>query len=97
MKLKPNEIELKGSWKLKGFSMKADDMCVRIEKLISEYLMEIGIDENGWNKLFQDPEDKRYWELTYPESEMHGGGPPLLRHLSIQEVRSKYPLIVGNL
>lgn len=92
MKLKPNEIELKGNWKLKGSSIKVDLVCERIEKLISEYLVEIAINENGWNKLFQDPEDKRYWELTYPESEMHGGGPPLLRYLSIQEARSKYPL-----
>jgi hypothetical protein len=86
IKLKPNEIELRGSWELVGNSMKADEVSQRIETLISTYLIEAGEDESGWIKLYQDPEDKRYWELSYPESEMHGGGPPLLRNLSLQEV-----------
>ncbi len=90
MKLTSNEIELRGSWKPVGTSMKADDISDRIERLISSYLMEISEDESGWNKLYQDPEDKRYWELSYPESEVHGGGPPLLRNLSLQEAMQKY-------
>lgn len=90
MKLKPNEIELRGSWELVGTSMKADDVSNRIESLISTYLTEIGEDESGWNKLYQDPEDKRYWELSYPESEMHGGGAPLLKNVSLQEAKGKY-------
>jgi len=28
--------------------------------------------------------------LTYPESEMHGGGAPLLRNLSEIEAKNKY-------
>ena len=90
MKLKSNEIELKGGWKLVGTSMRVDDVCERIESLISSYLIKIGEDESGWNKLYQDPEDKRYWELSYLESEMHGGGAPLLKNLSLQEVNEKY-------
>lgn len=90
MKLKPNEKELRGSWKIEGDSMKANEICERIESLISSYLIGIGEDESGWNKLYQDPEDKRYWELSYPESEMHGGGTPLLRNLNLQEAKEKY-------
>lgn len=97
MKLKPNEIELRGSWKLEGTSMNADAVCMRIESLIATYLIEISEDDSGWNKLFQDPEDKRYWELSYPESEMHGGGAPLLRNLSLQEAKEKYPLAGAGL
>jgi hypothetical protein len=90
MKLKPNEIELQGSWEFVGNSMKADNISERIENLVSSYLIEISEDESGWNKLYQDPEDKRYWELSYPESEMHGGGAPLLKSLSLNEAKKKY-------
>jgi hypothetical protein len=30
--------------------------------------------------------------LTYPESEMHGGGAPLLRNISETEAKTKYGL-----
>ncbi|MBK7985535.1 MAG: hypothetical protein IPK11_01125 [Ignavibacteria bacterium] len=90
MKLKPKEIELRGSWELVGNSIKADNISVRIENLTSCYLIEISEDESGWKKLYQDPEDKRYWELSYPESEIHGGGAPVLKNLSILEVKEKY-------
>ena len=92
MKLKPNEIELRGGRELEGNSVKADNISERIESLISSYLVEINEDESGWSKLYQDPEDKRYWELSYPESEIHGGGAPLLRNLSLQEVKKKYQI-----
>ena len=92
MKLKPNEIELRGSWKLEGTSMNADAICVRIESLITNYLVKISEDDSGWDKLFQDPEDKRYWELSYPEGEMHGGGAPLLINLSLQKAKEKYQI-----
>ena len=93
MKLKPNEIELRGNWEFVGNSMKADNISERIENLISSYLIEISEDESGWNKLYQDPEDERYWELSYPESEMHSGGAPLLKNLSLHEAKEKYQAI----
>jgi len=90
MKIKHDEIEQIGKWIQVESSLQADEVCLRIEKLISYYLIEIAIDSSGWEKLFQDPDDKRYWELTYPESEMHGGGAPLLRNLSEIEAKNKY-------
>lgn len=89
MKLMPDEIELRASWVL-DTSMKNDEVGERIENLISNYLIEVSEDESGWEKLYQDPEDKRYWELTYPESEAHGGGAPLLRNLLEPEAKKKY-------
>lgn len=92
MKLKPDEIELHGKWKLIGTSIKADTTSKRIERLISTYLIEIDEDESGWNKLYQDPDDKRYWELSYPESEIYGGGAPLLKRISLEEAKEKYQI-----
>jgi Immunity protein 27 len=40
--------------------------------------------------LYVDPSDSRYWELIYPDSQLHGGGPPTLRNLSEAAARKKY-------
>jgi Immunity protein 27 len=93
MKLKSNETELQGSWDIEGDSIYADEVCVRIENLITNYLTKIIEDESGWNKLYQDPDDKRFWELSYPESDRHGGGAPLLKNLSLNEVKEKYKIV----
>ena len=42
--------------------------------------------------LYRDPGDGRYWELAYPNGEMHGGGPPSLIMLTEQEAKTKYGL-----
>ena len=93
MKLRPEEKILKGGWKLSSGSMEADSVSERIEWLITKCLVGIGEDESGWNKLYQDQEDNRYWELTYPESETQGGGIPQLENISIQKAEKKYQLI----
>lgn len=91
MKIKAEETILKGGWKLSGGkSMEADSVSKRIEWLITKYLIEVGEDESGWNKLYQDPEDNRYWELTYLESQTHGGGAPQLENIAPQEAAKKY-------
>jgi hypothetical protein len=46
----------------------------------------------GWTKLFIDKIDGRYWELTHPHGDWHGGGPPTLTCVSESYVRSKYKL-----
>jgi len=92
MTLHPYEKELRGNWYYRGGTIQEDEICERIKYLISYHLIEIGIDESGWCKLYQDPRDNRYWELSYPESEMHGGGAALLSNVSLQEVFKKYQL-----
>jgi len=89
-KLSPDEFELRGNWKLGDSTPMGDEVCKRIEWLTKEYLVKITLHDSGWNLLFQDPNDKRYWELTYPQSELHGGGPPMLKVLSEDKVQQKY-------
>lgn len=72
-KLQANEIKLQATLKHNGFEMQNDAIGERIQFLISNYLMEITTDSSGWFKLFQDPSDNRYWELSYPEGELHEG------------------------
>jgi len=35
-----------------------------------------------WSLLYRHPETGDLWDVTYPQSEMHGAGPKRLRHLT---------------
>lgn len=86
----PNETLLTGKWVLSQGRVVGDATCERIDKLIGGYLVKLGHDQSGWDTLYRDPKDGRFWELIYPQSEMHGGGPPELRYLSPEEAAPKY-------
>ena len=90
MKIRPDETEIRGSWIQSGKEFVADETCRRIERLVSTYLEKVGCDASGWDTLYRDPANGEYWELVYSQSELHGGGPPTLRKVSLDEARSKY-------
>ena len=90
MKIDPKEEEIRCEWTLNGSQVRGDANCDRIDELIDSHLREIARAPSGWETLYIDPDDGRFWELTYPRGEMHGGGPPLLRHLSGAEAGAKY-------
>jgi hypothetical protein len=71
-----------------------DSTCQRIEWLTEHYLTKVaGSPEGGgWEALYQDPADGRYWERSYPRGELHGGGPSRLRTLKSDEREKKYGL-----
>ncbi len=84
------ETELLGSWVNKAGSIIADDVSKRIEALISKELKGVGTSGDGWDALYIDPSDGRYWELTYPDSDSHGGGAPKLSSMTAEQVKAKY-------
>jgi hypothetical protein len=88
--IKASETLLTGRWVLQGGRLAADDVCDRIFALTKSYLVEVARDASGWNTLYRDPNDGRYWELTYPQGELQGGGPPQLRCVQAKEVTEKY-------
>jgi len=95
--LQPWETNLTGEWKLVDGEMMGNEACERIEYLVSNVLEEVGRDATDWDILYRDPHDHRYWELIYPQSHMHGGGPPQLRCLTFTEARIKYgDIVTGN-
>lgn len=57
---------------------------------LSGQLPRVGIADGGWSALHFDPADGRLWEFTFPESRLHGGGPPLLHVVSEEKAREKY-------
>jgi len=90
--LQPSEIKLIGEWSMIDGKMVANETCERISDLTSGVLQKIGYDESGWDILYKDPNDGRFWELVYPQSHMHGGGPPQLVYISADDAKTKYDI-----
>lgn len=90
--LKYNETILAGSWVNDKDKVTKDDICKRIEWLVTNHLKKISADQSGWEILYQDPNDKRYWVLTYPNSDWHGGGPPTLKTLSLTDAQTRFKI-----
>jgi hypothetical protein len=89
--LAPDEGDLRGSWLVqKDRSVIADAVEKRIEWLTKQKLRHVATESSGWVTLYRDPRDGRFWELTYPQSEMHGGGPRRLHAISREEAAAKY-------
>jgi hypothetical protein len=90
--LRANETELTGVWRFEDGSMTADATCERIHWLLDRVLKKVA-DSPGagsWETLYQDPNDGRYCGRVYPQSEMHGGGPPRINALTVEEAHRKY-------
>ena len=91
--LKNSETILIGSWFKDKDKIVSDDTCKRIEWLIKNHLKKISENKSGWEILYQDQNDKRYWVLTYPNSDWHGGGPSTLKTLSQADAQTKFKII----
>jgi hypothetical protein len=90
MRLLPEENELVGQWIFRNNMIIPDSVCERIKFLLNNHLTLIKSDDSGWNQLFKDNQDNRYWELSYPQGDLEGGGPPRLRSLSFEEANRLY-------
>lgn len=85
-----NSSELIGSWILKDGHLTEDETSRLIEYLIQEKLQRIAVTSDGWEILYRDPQDQRFWELTFPKGEMQGGGPRTLRIISEEAAKLKF-------
>jgi hypothetical protein len=99
MKLKSNETNISGKWIEKDGMVVADAACKRIEWLVDNDLRQIAFSPQwgAWETLFKDLSDGRFWERTYPNSQMHGGGPPTLKVIKEKEAMQKYEFTANDL
>lgn len=81
MKLGPEEELLSGGWENTRFGIQADATQKRIDFLVANHLEKLEEACSDWGSFYRDPEDGRIWKLSYPNSELHGGGPAELRCL----------------
>ena len=79
--------EMKGRAFVSG-AVRGDDVCA--VRLIEYDLEKLASSHDGWDALYIDPSDGRLWELTYPDSHLHGGGPPALTIMSQRQAAKKY-------
>jgi hypothetical protein len=96
MRIAAEETDLRGNWINEDGVIVADGTCHRIDWLITNWIQRVCADSSGWDVLYKDPHDGRYWELIYPQSGMHGGGPPTLRFMPTDIAKSKYGKDVGT-
>jgi len=94
--LATHETCLTGAWLETKRRIVEDPAARRIGQLIDQHLVELCADPSGWAVLYRDPGDGRLWELTWPQSELHGGGPPRLICLAVEAARAKYGAIVDR-
>ncbi len=86
----PRERALVGKWIVQGVAPEADETSRRIDSLIANHLIEVARSKDGWSRLFRDPSDGRLWECTYPQSDLHGGGPPALLCINSAHAQDVY-------
>jgi hypothetical protein len=94
MKPSGNDTIFQGRWLFDGSRNHADKICERIEWLTRSHLKKLASSPQwgDWEVLFVDPDDGRFWELTYPQGELQGGGPPQLQVLDKDVALAKYHL-----
>ncbi len=85
-----DEKQLVGGYAIINGRVESDQITERINYLTENVLVRLGFSEDGWDILYQDKNDGRYWELTFPQSALHGGGPPTLTLLNEETLKSKY-------
>ena len=96
MRISPDEAKIIGSWVMVNGRMIEDEASHRIDSLIKKELQHVATTKDGWEKLYRDPRDGRLWELTYPHSEMQGGGPPALLLASPEKIQEKYAFSISQ-
>ncbi len=57
---------------------------------LEENCIKVTTNDSGWEILYKEKSSNKYWELTYPNSEVHGGGEPLVSPVAIEDVKLKF-------
>jgi len=72
--------ELNDVWEVYDSRMRPMGDAQSIDDLLKNKLVEVR--RGDWAILYRHKETGEFWELTYPQGEMHGGGPRRLRIVS---------------
>jgi hypothetical protein len=75
--------ELREVWIMAGAHIVAGGDSETINDWLATKLEKITTEKSGWVTLYRNRESGEFWEMSYPNSEMHGGGPRLLTCLGL--------------
>lgn len=67
---------------LKGSTVVAAGDAARTDAMLRNELVKVRDEDGGWTNLYRHKTTGTFWQLTYPNSQMHGGGPRQLVELS---------------
>lgn len=74
----PSE-DLRDIWHLEDGKVAARGDAAAIDEMLATKLEKLRTEEGGWIVIFRHRDTNQLWELSYPQSELHGGGPRRLR------------------
>ena len=83
----PDPPDLTDQWIMRSGQISNEGDAAAIDELLSSELDHIAASDGGWRRLYRHRATGRLWELSYPHSEMHGGGPRRLRELPSNSVK----------
>lgn len=58
----------------------------------SEHLRELRVDAVAWEIEYIDDSTLEIWVMDFPQSELHGGGPPRLRRKTSGVLTGAFPV-----
>jgi hypothetical protein len=90
--LEPDERELAAVIGQDASGRFRDPVDERILWLTSRRLERVAATSDGWDQLYRDTRDGRYWELTFPQGSLHGGGPRRLTAIEREDAEAKYAI-----
>jgi len=61
-----------------------------VDIFTKESCIEVATDDTGWVILYRVKGVEEYWVKTYPDSECHGSGEPLLTKITINDAKAKF-------
>ena len=82
------KVILEGKWVVEGTKVVADAKCKEIEGVLKASF-KVAARDAGWTTLHRTS-DGTLWELSFPQGELQGGGPPRLESLSPSEAETRY-------
>ena len=53
-------------------------------------LVQVVVDDVNWIVLYRDPKTGDYWKEYFPQSELHGGGPPIFVRISLDDAERDF-------
>jgi hypothetical protein len=53
-------------------------------------LVQVVVDDINWKVLHRNPANGEYWKEFFPQSEAHGGGPPVFVKISEAEAKREF-------
>ena len=62
------------------------------QKFARENLVQVVVDQVGWKILHRNPATGEYWKEFFPQSEMHGGGPPVFVKIPRDEASREFKI-----